>query len=146
MQRHTTIQISIRLLLDRKLNAAAYGTTANFFCPAIRRFHDPRASAGHDGKTEPRERRAHLARQIVIRTIGFDAGGAEDGDARADKMQNAKSSQKIARHAQYGNELVEPRPRTFEKNLIGALRRRSRAESDGSRVSTTGIFVSSTRL
>ena len=56
-----------------------------------------------------------------MRTIGFDAGRSENSHARAHKMQNPKSSQEIANYAQESNELVETRPRTFEKNLVGAL-------------------------
>ena len=62
MHRHTTIEISIRLLLDRKLDAATYRTAADFFCSAIGRFHDARSTACHDRKTEPSESRAHLTR------------------------------------------------------------------------------------
>lgn len=39
-------------------------------------------------------------------------------------MEDAKSTKKIPDYAQEGDEFVETRPGTFEKNLIGALWRR----------------------
>jgi hypothetical protein len=39
-------------------------------------------------------------------------------------MEDAKSTQKTADYAQEGDEFVEARPWTFEKNLLGAPWRR----------------------
>jgi hypothetical protein len=53
-----------------------------------------------------------------MRMAGLDPGRAEDGHARADKMERAKSAQKIAHHLQQGEELFKTRARSFQENFI----------------------------
>ena len=104
MHCHGAIQIVVRLLFLRQLDPAADGAAANIFSAAIRRFHNSGTAARHDRKSETRDRRAHLPRELVVRAFWFDARRTKDRDARTDKVQGAKAAKKIANHAQNGNE------------------------------------------
>src|SRR5437660_84636 len=102
MHPHAAIEIGIRRLLRWQLNRAADRAATDVFGAAICRFHDAGSAAGHDGETQPRNGRAHLPREFVMWIVDLDAGRAKDGDAWPNKMQDAKTAQKIAHHSQEG--------------------------------------------
>ena len=125
MHRHAAIEIGIRLLLDRQLNATTHRTAANILGSAIYCLHNPRATAGHYCEPKPGNCCSHLTCQFVMRSICFLAGGTKNGHAGAHKVQDAKSSQKIPDHAQESDEFVEAGPWSFQKQFISSLGRHS---------------------
>src|SRR5207249_8406260 len=104
-------------LLEWQLNVASDRAAADFFCAAVGRFHDPGSAASHHREAESRNRRAHFSRQLVVRIVRLDTGGAKDGYARPHEMQHAKSVQKIPHHSEQRAKLREARARTFEENF-----------------------------
>ncbi len=105
MHPHAAIEVSVCRLLGRQLDGASDGAATDFFGAAVRRFHDAGAAAGHDREPEPCNGRAHFSSQLVMRIVAFNSRRAENGYARADEVERAKSAQKIAHHSQEGEEL-----------------------------------------
>ena len=121
MQSDTAIEIRVGYLLERQLDIAANRATANFFRPAIRRFHYAWTTASHHCESEPGYRRAHFSGQLVMRIVRLDAGRPKDRYARSHKMKRAKSAQEIAHHSQQCKKLCEARARTFQENFVCPL-------------------------
>jgi hypothetical protein len=89
-------------LLEGQLDIASDRAAADFFGAAVRRFHNARAAAGHNREPEARNGRAHFSSELVMGIVLFDSRRTEDGYARADEVEGAKSTQKIAHHSQQG--------------------------------------------
>ena len=85
---------------------ATDGTATHVFGAAVRRFHDSRTAASHDGEAELRDGCAHLSGQLVIWAVALNPRGTENSHARADKMENPEAANKIAHHANESDELT----------------------------------------
>src|SRR4051812_6773490 len=125
MQPYTTIEIHIGYLLEWQLDVASNRAATDVFCAAVRRFHNARAAASHDGEAKARNRRAHFPRQFVMRIVRCDSCRAEDGYARTNEMESTISAQKIAHDSQQRANPGEARFWAVQKYFISAARRRN---------------------
>src|SRR5438094_6536975 len=97
---HAAVEVSVCRLLRRELDSAANGAPTDFFSAAVRSFHYSRPASSHDSESQPRNGRAHLSGELVVRIVALDAGRAKNRHAWTDEMQGAKSAQEIANQSQ----------------------------------------------
>src|SRR5205814_8577444 len=135
MHPDAAVEVGVGRLLERQFDVAANRAPTDVFRAAVRCFHDARAAAGHHSKPEPRNGRAHFSSQLVMRIVVLNAGGAENGHARTDEVEGAKSAQEIAHHSQEGDELLETRARSFEEDFIRTFGWRGQSRTGGSKCS-----------
>src|SRR5262249_10637450 len=88
---------------------------ADILGAAIGCFHDAGAASRHHRKSRPRQPHADLAGQPVIGMVLLEAGGAEDGYARPDKVQRPEAAEQF-------KENLDGSPQ-FESTLLRPLQK-----------------------
>ena len=126
MKRDAAIKEGVWLLFELKLDVVTDRAAVDIFCPAIGRFHDSRPTTGHDTESELRDSCTHFAGQLIAGMTFSYSSRTEDRHTWPNEVEHAKAAQKIQQNPKEGDQLVETRARSFQKNFISALWRRSR--------------------
>src|SRR5438046_5747989 len=126
MERDAAIEKCVWLLLEFELDVATDRAAVDIFRPAIGRFHDSRSATSHDGESELRDARAHFTGQVITGMTFFNSRRTKDGHTWPNEVEHPKPAQKIQQNPQEGDQLIETRARSFQKNFISTLWRRSR--------------------
>jgi hypothetical protein len=74
MHSHATIEVGVRRLLGRQFDCTTDGAATDFFRAAVRRFHNARTTAGHDGEPEARDGCTHFPCELVMRIVALNPG------------------------------------------------------------------------
>jgi hypothetical protein len=76
-----------------------------------------------------------------VRAFRLHARRSENSYARTDEVKHAKAAKEIANHSQKRDQFIQSRAWSFEKNFIGALRRRGQGRTGDFRILADGTIA-----
>jgi len=103
------------------MNVAAYAQAARLFCTAIRRLHDVRAAAGHDGIAVVSEGGTQVMGQLVILMVFVEAGGAEYGDTGPREVETLETAQELKEDSYSASQISLATTSPRQEQLFGTF-------------------------
>ena len=113
------VEIGVRPLFARQLDIATQAQPTRPLCPAIGRFHQTRATAGHDDETGARQRLAHLLGERIVSMMLVEARGPEDGDAGSLEIEALEATQKLEEYCDHTLEIFLAMAFATQEGLLG---------------------------
>jgi len=116
------VKVWVGLLLHGQFDVAPEAEPIGIAGAAVGCFHDAGPPPGHDGEAGFGQGFAHVSGELVIFVVFIEAGGAEDGDARAGEVELSESADELAEDADRSEHFLASKPGPFEQLVFVASR------------------------